>query len=338
MSGMKRKHAETLCTKPLRVLVLGDGNLSYSLGLAERLPGAQLLATSFDNPQELHRKYTESHATVTRLEALGARVRVVYGVDALNILETLRRVQMEEGKSADSFREPPHDSVSNCARTADGHPLEVFDHVIFNHPHTGWEDIHRHRALLAHFLESAKAVLACSTTQGTEGGQVHVTLAGDQCKRWKLLQTAARLGFKLRHICDFYRQFGPDPPPVDIKRHQSGKSFRIRGLPSFTYSFTLEEVSYYSATANAAYSFPPSPSLWRHAYDPEEHEAAMTIRPGDKGVAGGSKGAPITDVVKSIKCDTCEKCFRGPKDLRKHMGDAHDKPPVQVMRAYGLGM
>lgn len=64
----------------------------------------------------------------------------------------------------------------------------------------------------------------------------------------------------------------------------------------------------------------------------------MTIRPGDKGVAGSSKGAPITDVVKSIKCDTCEKFFRGPKDLRKHMGDAHDKPPVQVRRAYGLGM
>lgn len=327
---MKRKHEEILSTAALRVLVLGDGNLSYSLGLGERLTGAQLLATSYDDSQEIFTKYTESHATVARLEALGPRVRVLHGVDALDIQESLRRAQaqgVKKGRRSGPQEEQERGVASATAAKKDSERAEaltVFDHVVFNHPHTGWEDMHRHTALLAHFLESCKAVLApASPTKGQEGGQAHVTLAGDQCKRWKLFETAERLGYELRHICDFYRQFGPNPLPAQIKRHQSGKSFRLRGLPSFTYTFTLKHAG------DGTPSVPVSSSssiLWKHSYDAAEHEAAITIKPAGDGAttAPPSKDAPITDVIKSVKCNACGKCFRGPKDLRKHMIDAHE--------------
>ncbi len=333
---MKRKHDEILSTAALKVLVLGDGNLSYSLGLAERLTGAQLLATSYDDSHEVFTKYTESHATVARLEALGPRVRVFHGVDALDIQESLRQAQaqgVKKGKRGES-QEQLEAGAANGTAAKDSKStmaLTVFDHVVFNHPHTGWEDMHRHTALLAHFLESCKAVLAPpSLTEGQEGGQAHVTLAGDQCKRWKLFETAERLGYELRHICDFYRQFGPNPLPAQIKRHQSGKSFRLRGLPSFTYTFTLKSKDLSHPDYPSPSPSPPSSSssvLWKHSYDAVEHEAAMTIKPaaGDGTTATPpSKDAPITDVIKSVKCNACEKRFRGPKDLRKHMIDAHE--------------
>jgi len=329
---MKRKHDMILSTAALRVLVLGDGNLSYSLGLGERLTGAQLLATSYDESQEVLKKYTESHATVARLEALGPRVRVLHGVDALDIQESLRQAKAQGAKKGRRSGAPEEQERGAARATAakkeseSTKALTVFDHVVFNHPHTGWEDMHRHTALLAHFLESCKAVLApASLTEGQGGGQAHVTLAGDQCKRWKLFETAERLGYELRHICDFYRQFGPNPLPAQIKRHQSGKSFRLRGLPSFTYTFTLKRED--SPLPASSFSSSSSSILWKHSYDAAEHEAAMTIKPaaGDgRTTAPPSKDAPITDVIKSVKCNACGKYFRGPKDLRKHMVDAHE--------------
>jgi uncharacterized C2H2 Zn-finger protein len=250
-------------------------------------------------------KYADTSAIVTRLLGLGPRVRVQHGVDALAIHDTLASTAATAtAAAATSEEEDPG-----------GRSRFVFDHIVFNHPHTGWEDMHRHAALLAHFLESSKAVLE------PQGGQVHVTLAGEQPVRWRLLETARRLGFHLRHVCDFYRQFGPNPLPSEIKRHQSGKSFRLRGLPSFTFTFSL--------APDAA-----SPILWRHTY--EDH-AAVLLQPGSgSGSSSGSgsgsavpKGA-ITEVARTFKCRECEKRFRGPKDLRKHEQAAHEMRELEV--------
>lgn len=62
-----------------------------------------------------------------RLKALGPRVQILHGIDALDIKGTL----LENSGS-----------------------LLSFDHIIFNHPHTGWEDCNRHAALIAHFFET----------------------------------------------------------------------------------------------------------------------------------------------------------------------------------------
>lgn len=275
----------------------------------------QVLATSYDDSAEVRAKYADTSAIVARLLALGPRVRVRHGVDALAIAATLAAAAAAASTSTGGGegleREEP----------------EVFDHVVFNHPHTGWEDMHRHAALLAHFLESCKAVLA------PRRGQVHVTLAGEQPVRWRLLETAERLGYRLRHVCDFYRQFGPHPLPSEIKRHQSGKSFRLRGLPSFTFTFALGPGPEAAAAAGADADADAeeeeeetSPILWRHTY--EDH-APVLLQPGADGAASLLKGA-VTDVEKAFKCAECEKRFRGPKDLRKHVEGTHEQRALEV--------
>lgn len=161
----KRQHQEEILSEAaLKVLVLGDGNLSYSLALAQRLPEAQVLATSYDDSQEVRNKYSETSAIVARLEALGSRVQVLHGVDALDIKGSLQAKLLEKQRSEEA------DKVGDGGTTAaaGGGPAggtgageedgadavgTSFDHIIFNHPHTGWEDMHRHTALLAHFLE-----------------------------------------------------------------------------------------------------------------------------------------------------------------------------------------
>lgn len=276
-------------------------------------PTLQVLATSYDDSAEVRAKYADTSAIVARLLALGPRVRVRHGVDALAITATLAAAAAAAAST----------STGGGEEVAEP---EVFDHVMFNHPHTGWEDMHRHAALLAHFLESCKAVLA------PRRGQVHVTLAGEQPVRWRLLETAERLGYRLRHVCDFYRQFGPHPLPSEIKRHQSGKSFRLRGLPSFTFTFALgpgPEAAAGGADAdeNAEKGEEEaSPILWRHTY--EDH-AAVLSQPGNDGAASLLKGA-VTEVEKAFKCAECEKRFRGPKDLRKHVEGTHEQRALEV--------
>lgn len=118
---------EVLCEEAWKVLVLGDGNLTYSLTLAMALPKAELWCTTLDSREELDEKYTECHATIRRLQALAPRVHVLHEVDALVISESLA-----------------------VAEQAGAGP---FHHIIFNHPHTGFECVKRHQALCAHFLE-----------------------------------------------------------------------------------------------------------------------------------------------------------------------------------------
>lgn len=155
----KRHQEEILSEAALKVLVVGDGNLSYSLALAQRLPEAQVLATSYDDSQEVRSKYSETSAIVARLEALGSRVQVLHGVDALDIEGSLQAKLLEKKKIEETDKVGDggtgSSTATGSASTGEENTDAVtsFDHIIFNHPHTGWEDMHRHTALLAHFLE-----------------------------------------------------------------------------------------------------------------------------------------------------------------------------------------
>ncbi|CAM9644811.1 unnamed protein product [Ascophyllum nodosum] len=154
-------------------------------------------------------------------------------------------------------------AVARC-----GYRTRQYDHIIFNHPHTGTEDMRRHRSFLGHFFHAVLSANVPATNPaittnagetasdarlGTNGGNshweegetnvfsilapggaVHVTLAGDQPERWGLREQAARHGFALAHR----RRF----PAENIdgymtKRHQTGRSFQRRNLDSVTLSF-----------------------------------------------------------------------------------------------------
>ena len=241
-----------------RILILGDGNFSFSLALARALPppSFEIVATSFDGPVDLLGKYPESPGIVAALRSLG--VTVLHNVDATAL--DARVVGGAEASSVDGCGSPPTQ-----------HHRRQYEHVIFNHPHTGTEDMRRHRSFLGHFFH-AVAHSSAEPTTATEvkdsvgtaavdgaggsgagptasgaadrhrgaksvlapGGAIHVTLALDQPERWGLQEQAARHGFSLAHRHRFPAE------QIDgymTKRHQTGRSFQQRVQNSETLSF-----------------------------------------------------------------------------------------------------
>ena len=119
----------------MRVLTVGDGDLSYSLALVRAFGGAiQLTATVLPTANELAATYSNAAANAAELVERHAVVR--YGVDATAIA------------------------------TAD---LGEQDAVVFSHPHLGLADLHaqaahaqRHGVLLAHFLHRCVLRSTCA--------------------------------------------------------------------------------------------------------------------------------------------------------------------------------
>lgn len=204
----------------------GDSKADRTLPLS--LHRFAIVATSFDGHQDLLDKYPEWAGIEPKLRGLG--VTLVHNVDATAL----------------------------DSRVLSELSIERYDHVVFNHPHTGTEDMRRHRSFLGHFFHALVTPVAGGgdgggggiadiQTGGCErqstsaaaaalapGGVVHVTLAGDQPERWGLCEQAARHGFALAHRCPF--------PAERIegymsKRHQTGKSFQRRASDSATLSF-----------------------------------------------------------------------------------------------------
>ena len=93
----------------MRVLTVGDGDLSYSLALQRAFGGTiQLTATVLPTEDELAATYANAAANAAELQGCGAVVR--YGVDA------------------------------TALATAElGEPYEA---VVFSHPHLGLADLH----------------------------------------------------------------------------------------------------------------------------------------------------------------------------------------------------
>eukprot|EP00966_Prymnesium_polylepis_P042779 994144-Prymnesium_polylepis.1 len=162
-------HAATAMGKvpegPMRVLTVGDGDLSYSLALA-RAFGAriQLTATVLVPEEELVATYAAAGRALAELRQRGVRFQA--GVDATALQDA----------------EPP---------------IGPQDHIVFNHPHLGLADLtdeaahaRRHGTLISHYLHSAAAMLAA-------GGLVHLTLCGHQPSTWQAEPRGARVGLSL---------------------------------------------------------------------------------------------------------------------------------------------
>ena len=163
---------------PIRVLTVGDGDLSYSLALQRAFGNAiQLTATVLPTEDELAATYTMAAANAAELRSRGATV--LYGIDATALAPSLG-------------------------------PLEA---VVFNHPHLGLADLQtqaaharRHNVLVAHFLKSARTLLV-------PGGRVHLTLCGTQPKVWRAEEHARNLGLELTSCTPTAKACSPSPHP-----------------------------------------------------------------------------------------------------------------------------
>ena len=80
--------AHTRYPPGLRVLLVGDGNLSFGAALARRRGGGSgLTVTSYEEREELLAKYKETEGIVAELTTSGAIV--CHGVDATRLPESL---------------------------------------------------------------------------------------------------------------------------------------------------------------------------------------------------------------------------------------------------------
>jgi ribosomal protein S4 len=167
--------------RKLRVLTVGDGDLTLSLALARAYcdHSIDLTASVLESTKErLLKSFPD--APLSELEER-FNVPILHGIDATQ----LHRRQYPFRNGSDGTVE----SKRGCSSS------DLFDLITFHHPHLGLSSLQedeaehalRHYELLCHYLFSA----------GQIAKLVHVCLCGTQPETWRLLDAARRQGMSL---------------------------------------------------------------------------------------------------------------------------------------------
>ncbi|RLN44716.1 hypothetical protein BBO99_00003241 [Phytophthora kernoviae] len=154
-----------------RILVVGDGDFSFSLALAVFLGGKNIVATCYDSKMDLKEKYSNALLNCDALETAGAEVH--FDVDA---------TYLEQHNWLDESATP-------------------FQSIVFNFPHLGGateEDVVNNQKLLREFFYSTRKFLHPTR------GQVLVSLRNTLFyNRWQIQEQAAASGLKLKRTEPF---------------------------------------------------------------------------------------------------------------------------------------
>ncbi|KAF5943500.1 hypothetical protein HYC85_017577 [Camellia sinensis] len=178
-----------------RILLVGEGDFSFSLSLAKAFSSARnIVSTSLDAHKDLEKKYNKGTWNVRELEEMGGLV--LCGVDATKMSQ--------------------HFFLST----------QRFDRIIYNFPHVEYierrclriskgreEDQETKRMitksklnkqLVKGFLTNAKVLLR------KEEGEIHVThKEGDPYNRWDLVKKAEKIGLALHESVPFCKHKYP---------------------------------------------------------------------------------------------------------------------------------
>lgn len=204
-------------TSDLSILVVGDGDFTFTRGLVQHRGSAQrIVATSFDSAAAVMSKYPDAKTVIQHLKEKGATV--LHDVDATELERT--------------FGE-------KCR----------LDRIIFNFPHSGQQRVHINRNLLRSFFASARSKLRPE-------GEVHVTLKTlPPYSGWRIEEQAQMEGMQLVATLPFASSDFPgykhqatlagetfEKHAFDETKNVATFAFRIAGEPpQNTKSYTLEQ-------------------------------------------------------------------------------------------------
>jgi hypothetical protein len=223
----KKFHPTKVATSK-RVLVLGDGNLSWSLATVRSLrkkywfSTEMLVITTFDTLDELHERYPNDPIDEIIVElnkgVSGTKVEVAHHVDATNLATSLKKINTNTTE---------------------------FDLIIFNFPHWGGRGyIQRNRKLLKDFFLSVQSskILASqgeihlALKQGQGGTPVDLDL-GNPGNTWKSVECGAGANFVLAAVDPFV----PPDGYYCSGRRGTQKSFWLGGALNHVFVHSAEE-------------------------------------------------------------------------------------------------
>ncbi|KAI1189841.1 hypothetical protein F5B17DRAFT_389687 [Nemania serpens] len=178
-----------------KILLLGDGDLSFAASLVEHHFCADVTATVFEkNREELLEKYPHAAENIAKIEEEDG-CKVLFGVDATKMAPFANK----PGRSKVSGPEDSNSGAHARPTTTAG----VMDRIIFNFPHVGGKstDVNRqvryNQELLVSFFQRAIPSLA-------PGGSIIVTLfEGEPYTLWNIRDLARHSGLQVERSFRF---------------------------------------------------------------------------------------------------------------------------------------
>mgnify|MGYP003706027821 CR=1 FL=1 len=289
MNNLHHLWTRPLTCNGLKILIVGDGNLSFSLSLAHFfnafVPEANivLVATTFDERETLLQKYPETEKILAKLHKC-SRIK-------LSIKHRINAVEL------------PTD-------------MGTFTHIYFQHPHLGIEDSIQHEILIAHFFSS------CATNCLDKNGTILVTLVQGQASRWNVLESAKRLDLRCAAI-DLFRH--EKYSFYEPKRNACGRSFKNTATKrhaqssqkSLVYSFCRVLEVCFPHNLNGAEIY--NVGNFRNDSMSNKKRKAQS---DPRGINSNDK-AVMASTTAEYQCEECGKCFVSAQGVKSHTHMVH---------------
>jgi 25S rRNA (uracil2634-N3)-methyltransferase len=204
-----------------KILLVGDGDLSFAASLVEHHYCADVTATVFEkNRDELLEKYPHAAENVEKIEAEDG-CRVIFAVDATKMAPFTNKPGRGNKNSSNS------EHTGSGQHPASASPQGVMDRVIFNFPHVGGKstDVNRqvryNQELLVSFFQRAIPSLA-------PGGSIVVTLfEGEPYTLWNIRDLARHSGLQVERSFRFQASAYPGyhhARTLGVVRNHSGET------------------------------------------------------------------------------------------------------------------